>query len=1205
MIINSSTELMKNQKNAVVMAPDKQFEVLQTQEGNALFFSIGTDNVFYLTREIPADTHGWSRIDLSSALSALNNNATVTAKLFDVAQDIDPTVATTDLALIITVNGVDLLYVSTGNANTNDDWSNVATNGLTWTAIGFDGSNDNAATLNVADINFCQSGQVEFLQADIIQNGSNSGNYINRYFIDYNGTQSSTYWNPIDLPYTISAGDIHNEVGYLYVAGAPGTYTLSGLKTLNSTEMQLMFWPFWNPFGNTDPMHINFQLPPNTTAMAPSQAIGSGDNEASDDTSLFVAAGSSLYFVPNTKETLGDVASGFIYTHPNLSGVRSLHVNNTASKTVVWGLNENEDVFYMSCAAGSEATAAAWSVPAIIVSGIDEVVSFINGQQNNNVIFAQTSGNSGELVQLTQDPATAQWAQRNIHLPTTDPMDTVYMYTFTTHIQLTDSNNVPLQNQAITITPSAACSVYINNSYYALFANTPVSVTCDAAGIINIMQSVDTLGGVCFYFEDGTYVNPMTNVVKTLSDQSGSNGPSLDTNVQDENGNSTPLVSSTTVSEADKQSIALFIANFIKIQNSLPENGGQQPDNSEVTHNLQATPSNVFGILHKNGRIIHYSSIEEAQKLGLVLHNNKVRMPKAIWVGDDDGIEVLAGDGWRWLKNKLEEVEHYYTQLIGSLTHFFFEIAGQLYHFAIRCIHDIASGIHFLLNKIAVAFEDMIKWLGTILAWKDMLRTHDVFRSLFLNYISYSISQIGTLKGDLDNLFQTVESQLNQWAGLPEDSYSSQQANNSQGSGQSKPSAHWANHHAQNSSGNAKFTADADEPGSIMDDLINTVNNEYEIVTNAVSTLNGVLNNAQNMPVSEVVKQVVAVIADTVLESVQNIFDSTLDIAENLTSDIADQLTATIQIPVLSSLYKMFTGKDLSLLDLTCLLIAVPTTIIYKLDNGNVAPFPSDDDAANAIINASSLEAIADICFPPQQNAKAGLQYSPNDLKGNIFDKINFFCNLAACFGGISIAVVGTAKVIATQKNWSATASSRLSKIYIACYLPYIAPDIGGVIQNIKSFKKGWYDDLSAGLGILGFVKTVIDYKWSTPAQQSNPVPPPNPSANGFSLPFGKDPVTGESKDFGWYEISPLIETGINLVWEVPAVFSYLNSDKKTNDIISLTANTCFNAGGVLTPFVSWTTGTPQLVFAGICAVLNVGYGALSAFWALDNYSDS
>lgn len=46
MKIAFESELMENQKHAVVMAPDLAFEVLQSQDGDALFFSIGTDKVF-------------------------------------------------------------------------------------------------------------------------------------------------------------------------------------------------------------------------------------------------------------------------------------------------------------------------------------------------------------------------------------------------------------------------------------------------------------------------------------------------------------------------------------------------------------------------------------------------------------------------------------------------------------------------------------------------------------------------------------------------------------------------------------------------------------------------------------------------------------------------------------------------------------------------------------------------------------------------------------------------------------------------------------------------------------------------------------------------------------------------------------------------------------------------------------------------------
>src|SRR5215471_15506775 len=133
MKITFDSELMKNQTHAVLIAPNIAFEVLQSQDGSSLFFSIGTDHVFYLTREVTATPTGWNKIDLSSGLSSQFQGATVTAKSFGVAQN--PQTFCIDLGLVVTIANVDYLFLSLGNANTDASWAN----GVTWTAIPFDG----------------------------------------------------------------------------------------------------------------------------------------------------------------------------------------------------------------------------------------------------------------------------------------------------------------------------------------------------------------------------------------------------------------------------------------------------------------------------------------------------------------------------------------------------------------------------------------------------------------------------------------------------------------------------------------------------------------------------------------------------------------------------------------------------------------------------------------------------------------------------------------------------------------------------------------------------------------------------------------------------------------------------------------------------------------------------------------------------------
>jgi len=68
MKITFESELLKNHKHAKVMSPDSKFQALQTNEGHSLFFSIGDDNVFYVTKETTSEITGWTkRADLSSS----------------------------------------------------------------------------------------------------------------------------------------------------------------------------------------------------------------------------------------------------------------------------------------------------------------------------------------------------------------------------------------------------------------------------------------------------------------------------------------------------------------------------------------------------------------------------------------------------------------------------------------------------------------------------------------------------------------------------------------------------------------------------------------------------------------------------------------------------------------------------------------------------------------------------------------------------------------------------------------------------------------------------------------------------------------------------------------------------------------------------------------------------------------------------------
>jgi hypothetical protein len=131
-----------------------------------------------------------------------------------------------------------------------------------------------------------------------------------------------------------------------------------------------------------------------------------------------------------------------------------------------------------------------------LLPAAEQFAFFLNLSAGSNVLFASTSGT--ELIRLSQDPVTAGWSQRSILLPATAPGDVVEQDTYTTHVQVTDDNQVPVPNAALSVTATSPVSVYLNDMYYQLSPAVGVQVSADATGVLTVVQETATVVGACF-----------------------------------------------------------------------------------------------------------------------------------------------------------------------------------------------------------------------------------------------------------------------------------------------------------------------------------------------------------------------------------------------------------------------------------------------------------------------------------------------------------------------------------------------------------------------------------------------------------------------------------------------------------------------------------------------------------------------------------
>ena len=331
---------MANQKASTVIVPDKQFEAVQTIEGYGLVFSIGTDGILYCTREVPGDTHGWVRVDLSTALSADYNHAPVTAKTFDIAQDLS-SVNTVDIALVVTVGGKDYLHLATGFSNTFDNWTSSAPS---FQQYPFDDySQPGYAGLPINDVQIVDGNGNQYIIADIVSNSETQT--ISRYYIDtgYQGqyplyvnpsTGSGCAWVPHNLPDDLQAGSITSYLGCGPADGPNGAgNNIGGVYVLGTlaNEAQLIYSPSFNFFDpSQQPQPTSFILPQGTDAthMGMALSVPAATAPYSD---LFFATNGSLYFLANADQMDSGTSKPtpqLIYTHPLFQNVQSIHVEN-------------------------------------------------------------------------------------------------------------------------------------------------------------------------------------------------------------------------------------------------------------------------------------------------------------------------------------------------------------------------------------------------------------------------------------------------------------------------------------------------------------------------------------------------------------------------------------------------------------------------------------------------------------------------------------------------------------------------------------------------------------------------------------------------------------------------------------------------------------------------------------------------------------
>lgn len=1080
-VLTVSAELMKNYKQAAIMAPENKFEALQTNLGHSLLFSIGTDGVFYVTQESVGHETGWQKTDLSTPQLALSfpGQSGLTCQTFEAAQSAAD--GTISLALVVGDGAGSSLFLSLGNSNTDTSWLGK----IAWTRYPFDNPATPDSGVRIANVLLSETADSkQYIVVDTLRDPSSPEKLVSRYYLNPAAPNGQPVWQPHDVAIDLEAASYVSCLGRQYLPNSPHQPTIDGLYTAGQVDghAQFTFQPLYDVFNPQQPAApARLQLP--EQAVATSLAACRLPNLSTD---LYACSGNVLYYFASSNQA-DEATAVQLVQDPAFEGVTKLYAARSNNATLVWGLNGNDELFYLTCPAGQEqATPSAWSRPLPILTGVDMFSPYLDVADQSNTFFA-VAGNT--LQKLVKSPATTLWRVQSIALPSPNAVDTQEYDSYTTRILVTDSDtNQALAAVPVTISAATRAAVYINHLYYVLGPE-GVQVDTDELGSITVIEWVSGLTGTPLSVSAGagatTEVNPMDAPFAKLS--SLTTAASLQSaSITQNDGTTRPLVSSS-VSAADLAAVAQGHAQLGLAYSSLPVAG--------------TAPAATF----------HFQPVAET-------------------------VEVDAGDLFSLLRGAeaLVQVVHDEANQVWRLAA---TIADQAYTCLLDIKEKVIGAAEWVIKQIKVAVKDLLDFLKFLFNWPAILTTHRVMKNVFVQVVQNCVDSLAGSKTTISSAFANLQTEIDTWADIPD--FDQTPAGATTGSPaltalHSAPAQVGVHHYQGNAAQASSAYTPAAVTADIFQDLLKLLDEEGDTLSAAYSAIKtDIVDQFQSLSLKQVIQKFVAIATDTLLQTAENILLAAIDVLVQLTEGLVALLTTPLDIPVLSWLYQKITGDALSFLDLVCFIAAIPATIVYELATGDV-PFPAKDALTTGLLAASSFAQVQQAFNPSAAPAAAGsvkLALSAPSLKMDDAEAPaasnssseglkagTLVAGIFAAVGGFVLGIttgIKRAKQAGKQLNELLNQSdTTLAVVGAAANVAYVAPNI------VLFFKPGadkWYEQMVKVLTGISITKGILDI-----------VQP--------SLPDGTIK-----------KISPFIKSGLGLLGLVPPIAGLVDHVKENN----------------------------------------------------------
>ena len=907
--IEVKSQLMQNYERCSPFSPKGQIGTGTNANGKVMFFSIGDDGQLYLFEQENGSTNGWSQLNLTEGLGIVVNH-------FAVAQDKEgkPVVA---IACSKSERPEETLIYHTR------DFAPDAQN--RWKTEGYPGAIGTVQRFAVGTSSY--NNQVWIAYA-AVKNENVTTYYVNA---------SAKSWQPatVRLP--------------------ENTKEVLGLEIGHIASDETVKRPGERPFSEAT-VYVLFRTLERTSRLITSTAPGGRKNHSipvekeasaiaitpddSGNTLLFVG-GKKLYFYDEKAETGDPNAST-----PESVGAVLISEFHQPVKTLAYDKNVPDVLdIWIHTAEGNLSYAyqsqdSRWSSPITLKKQVAQVTTWKNPRTNAIELFYIDANK--QLYRMTQDPKTTLWAQTRINTKNLDR--TVEFNSFVTQIRLSGYDGETL-NKPLRIFASELTTVVINGKTYYIDSHSPAECEVDIQGSLTIINRIDTLSSAIMrveadFLEESVEINPIVDVKTKLREaveKMGSN-PSefLNAKVRSSDGSEQSLLPENYRKEENVRAAHGVLSKLIELENASSSESSEGFNNKI---NVNQLPEDYRWEIDLMGGspVVKFAS----------------DITRDIWsMANDDQfigniVEAVKEGEWGKIKKMVVEKSPNGVAVV-------IEIGEKIFHYIVEFVEQVWEKIDWFLKEVlGIDLGKILQWLGKIFEWDDILRTHRVLVHTVNLSIDKLIDSIDGSEAYIKQLFEMLREKLGiaKQAKLPDELYNKSISGLQQEQKSplmSSPNLSWSSYQLQHGGVMEAKSSDTSDLPQLLEGKIPPLPEEkMSILEKVLKQIEAEFSDVESigkLSFGEIAEKVLHVIEYAVIELVETAVLSLIEAVKIALESVKVLVNTRWEVPLLTWLYEEFIapGSKLTLIDLLCLLVAIPVTAIYK-QTFNKAPWSESD----------------------------------------------------------------------------------------------------------------------------------------------------------------------------------------------------------------------------------------------------------------------